>query len=487
MAPSRVVHVTHADDDGVAATELREGIARIQGELDVTPAFPPEVMEAAKAAVAAPRLPDLDRTDLPLVTIDPETSMDLDQAMHIERDPDNDGGYVVYYAIADLAAFISPGDPIDVEAHQRGMTLYGADSKVPLHPPLISEGAASLLPDQVCPALLWTIRVDATGEGTDVTVERARVRSTAKLSYEGVQRAFDDGSAAEPLLLLKEVGELRLAREAARGGVSLPLPEQEVTVEGDHWGLEFRAQLPTEQWNAQISLLTGMAAAALMVYGRVGLLRTLPPADPRDVQRLHRTARALGIDWPAEMLYPDFVRSLDPRIPSHAAMVTACTRLLRGSGYVGFVGEVPDQPEHSALASEYAHVTAPLRRLGDRYAGEICLALCAGEDVPDWVLEHLHTLPQTLQRADQMSHRYEGAVVDLVEAGVLRPRLGQRFEGVVVDVDEKDQHRGTITIQDPAVEAPLVANGALPLGSEISAALTKADLDARSVEFTLAD
>ena len=72
----------------------------------------------------------------------------------------------------------------------------------------------------------------------------------------------DDGTADEPLALLKEVGELRLAREAARGGVSLPLPEQEVSIEGDHWHLEYRAQLPTEQWNAQISLLTGMAAAS---------------------------------------------------------------------------------------------------------------------------------------------------------------------------------------------------------------------------------
>ena len=132
MAASRVVHVT-SSDDGVAAHELREGIARIQEELQVTPEFPAEVVAAAEAAVAAPRLPDLDRTDLPLVTIDPPTSMDLDQAMHLVRDGD---GYVVYYAIADLAAFITPGDPIDVEAHKRGQTLYGADSKVPLHPTL---------------------------------------------------------------------------------------------------------------------------------------------------------------------------------------------------------------------------------------------------------------------------------------------------------------------------------------------------------------
>ncbi len=181
MSTERVVRVRKADE-GVAAATLRNGVAAIQAEMEVTPDFPPEVEEAAAKAAADPRLPDLDRTDLPFVTIDPASSMDLDQALHIERDGD---GYVVHYAIADLAAFVTPGDPIDVEANRRGETLYGADSKVPLHPKVISEDAGSLLPDQVRPALLWTIKVDEVGEGTDVTVERARVRSTARLDYAG--------------------------------------------------------------------------------------------------------------------------------------------------------------------------------------------------------------------------------------------------------------------------------------------------------------
>src|SRR6476620_607197 len=413
MPSNRVVKV-RSSGDSVTAQEMRDGIAAIQAELDVTPTFPDAVERAAAEAAAAPRLPELDRTDIPFVTIDPESARDLDQAMHIERSGD---GYVVHYAIADVAAFVAAGDPVDVEANRRGETLYGADSKIPLHPTVLSEGAASLLPDDVRPALLWTIKVDETGEGTDVEVERALVRSRAKLSYEAVQADLDAGRADELVGLLKEVGELRLAREAARGGVSLPLPEQELVETGDGgWELEFRRLTPVETWNAQISLLTGMAAASLMVYARVGLLRTLPPADPRDVQRLHRTARGLGIDWPAAMLYPAVIRTLDPGTPTHAAMITACTRLLRGSGYVGFVGELPEQPRHSALAAEYAHVTAPLRRLGDRYAGEICVAMCAGEEVPGWVLDRLGELPQTLQKADQVSHRYEGAVVDLVEA-----------------------------------------------------------------------
>ena len=165
---------------------------------------------------------------------------------------------------------MTAGDAVDVEANRRGETLYGADSKIPLHPPVLSEGAASLLPDEVRPALLWTIKVDETGEGTDVEVERALVRSRAQLTYEGVQADIDAGRAGELIGLLQEVGELRLAREAARGGVSLPLPEQELVEVDGHWELEFRRLTPVESWNAQISLLTGMAAASLMVYARVG-------------------------------------------------------------------------------------------------------------------------------------------------------------------------------------------------------------------------
>ena len=481
MPSNRVVRVK-GDGDPAVARVVEEGIARIQEEQGIDPEFPPEVEEAAARAAANPRLPELDRTDLPFITIDPESARDLDQALHISRAGD---GYVVHYAIADVAAFVSPGDPIDVEAHKRGETLYGADRKVPLHPKVISEDAGSLLEGEVRPALLWTIQVDETGEGTDVHVERALVRSTAKLSYEGAQRAIDGGSADEVLLLLKEIGELRLHRDAMRGGVSLPLPEQEIDIRGEHWALEFRQMEPVELWNAQISLLTGFGAASLMVYARVGVLRTMPPPDPRDIQRLHRTAKALGLEWPAEQLYPDFIRSLDPTVPAQAAMVVASARLLRGSGYVAFDGEVPAEPQHSALASEYAHVTAPLRRLGDRYAGEICVALCAGVDVPDWVVAKLHELPRTLQASGQRANRYERSILDLVEAGVLSARVGDTFDAVVVEVAEDDPTRGELTVPDPAVEARVVGSADLPLGQAVKAKLTRADVETRSVEFAV--
>jgi exoribonuclease R len=313
------------------------------------------------------------------------------------------------------------------------------------------------------------------------------VRSREKLSYAGAQAALDAGTGGEGLELLREVGELRLARERDRGGVSLPLPDQEVELNGGRLRLAFRTPLPVEGWNAQISLLTGFGAADLMLYGRVGLLRTLPPPDPRDVQRLHRTARALGIDWPAEQLYPDFIRSLDPAKPADAAMVNACTRLLRGSGYVAFDGETPAEAQHAALASEYAHVTAPLRRLGDRYAGEVCLALCGGSDVPGWARAALPDLPGVLASSGQRSRAYERAVLDLVEAGVLQNRVGETFPATVVDVDDKDDHRGVVVLHAPDVEARVVSTGPpLPLGTDVEARLTVADVATRKVEFELA-
>ncbi len=462
---------------------LRAALEEVARELELPGEFSAEVQRAAERAASDPTLPELDRTDLAFLSIDPEGSMDLDQALHIERAGD---GFVVHYAIADVAAFVRPGDPVDVEAQARGETLYGADSRVPLHPPALSEGSASLLPEQRRPALLWSITLDGTGTPTDVKVERALVSSRERLSYISAQAALDDGSAGEVLQLLSEVGQLRERQEEARGGISLPLPEQEVEVgEDGAFRLEFREQLPVERWNAQISLLTGMCAATLMIEGKVGLLRTLPPADPRDVARLRRVAKGLRIDWPEQASYDVFIRSLDTSNAAHQAMVVACTRLLRGSGYAAFDGEVPAEHEHAAIAAPYAHVTAPLRRLGDRYAGEVCVALCAGTAVPDWVLAALPDLPKTLEESARRAGSYERAMLDVIEAGLLAGHVGEEFAGVITSVREDDKRRGVVVLSEIGVEAPISGDRDLPLGTDVRVRLETADLATRKVAFHL--
>ena len=461
---------------------VRAGLEALRQEVNVPTGFPPEVLAAAEQAVGQPTLPTLDRTEWPFVTIDPPGAKDLDQAVHIERDGQ---GFVVWYAIADVGAFVTPGDPIDREAHARGQTFYAPHRRTPLHPPAISESAASLLPGQVRPALVWRLPLDAYGVCAMPHVERALIRSREQLTYDQAQQRLDDGTATESLALLQTVGLLREQLERERGGVSLNIPEQEVTVTDGQWDLEFRSTLPVEGWNAQISLMTGMAAAHLMMYADVGLLRTLPPADNASLRRLRNVAKALHIQWPAEMDYPEFVRSLDSSRGDHAAMLFACTTLFRGAGYQAFNGVLPAEAVHAALATEYAHTTAPLRRLVDRYVLEICAAICTEVAVPEWVVATLEDLPKIMADSDRRAKKYERGIVDLTEALVLSGREGEVFTGTILESDAK-RNRGRFMIGDPAVEATIDGNS-LPLGQQIQAELTAVDLQTGRTRFARAE
>jgi exoribonuclease R len=471
--PKRQLRLTDA-----ANAEIEAALTELRRQLRVPTGFPDEVAAEAERAARSHRRPRADETDIPFLTIDPPASMDLDQAMHLERDGK---GYRVRYAIADVAAFVKAGGELDAEAHRRGETLYAPDGNSRLYPPVLSEGAASLLPGEERPALVWTMTLDGTGEGIDVNVRHARVRSREKLDYAGVQRSIDDGSASETLFLLREVGILRQQREARRGGVSLQLPEQQVTRGRDGYELSYRPPLPVEGWNAQISLMTGMAAAELMLTGKVGILRTVPEADPKRLARLRRTAVALDVPWPKELDYPSFVRTLDPSVPRQAALLQQAAGVMRGSGYSAFAGRAPKDPVHAALASTYAHTTAPLRRLVDRYVGEACVALSAGKEPAEWVLAALPELPAVMEQSAQKASQYEAGIVSTLEAAVLQRRVGKTFEAVVVDVDD-DGDGGVVQLRDPAVTARCDGKG-LPLGERIEVRLELADVLQRQVRF----
>jgi exoribonuclease R len=455
----------------------------LRTELGVPARFPPDALAEAEAAAKVPpeELPGGPRDDLtglPFLTIDPEGSLDLDQAMHLERSA---AGFRVRYAIADVAAFVRPGGSLDAETHRRAETSYFPDLRVPLHPEVLAEGAASLLADQVRPAVVWTLDLDSAGALQRTDVRRALVRSQRRLDYPTVQQELDRGTSDEGLELLREIGTLRQALARARDAVDLPTPEQLVTDGPDaRPQLAFRAPLPTEGWNAQISLLTGMAAADLMLAGRLGLLRTLPPPDPESVASLRRSALALGIDWPEGTSYGDVVSGLDPRQPAAAALLTLATRLLRGAAYTAFDGALPEQPLHSAVAGAYAHCTAPLRRLADRYVNEVCLALCAGTEVPSWARTALPALPDEMAAGDRRAHEIDRAIVDLAEAVVLAPRVGEVFDAMVVESGSKG---GMVQLADPAVRAR--CGGAdLPLGKRIRVRLDSADPVKRAVLFS---
>ncbi|NUS72667.1 MAG: RNB domain-containing ribonuclease [Corynebacteriales bacterium] len=443
-----------------------------------------EVEQAEQAASRA--FPDRDLLDIAFVTVDPTGSKDLDQAVALERTPD---GFRVRYAIADIAAFVDPGSPLDQVLSTRGQTFYFPDLRIGLHPATLSEGAASLLPGQIRPAVVWTIDVSANGEILQTSVVRALVRSERQYDYETVQRLTETGNLPTTLRALPQLGEALLARHRARGAIETRLPTQEISRDdAGQYHLKFRAVLPVEQYNAQISLLTGVAAAQMMLRGGIGLLRTLPEPDDAALRAVRSCANGLGVSWPKQARAADVLAALKPELPRHAAVLHESAMLLRGSGYAAFDGTVPSNAGHAGVGAPYAHVTAPLRRLADRYATEVCLALHAGSEVPQWVRNALPTLPDAMNRSNQRANAVERAVLDYTEAVVLADRLGENFDAVVLDLDERGNHDPSDDLADIVVAALAVRakceGEAMRAGTMINAQVIIANPATRQVRFS---
>lgn len=448
---------------------LADGLAEIRTQFQVPAAFPLEVQTAADAAAGRTPTQHADRTSIPFVTLDPASSTDLDQAFMIEA---AGADLLLHYAIADVAWFVDDDDAIDREAWQRGETIYLPDSKAGLYPPVLAEGAASLLPDGDRPAVVFTTRVAPDGAVRLEGVERALIRSRAKLAYDGVRDADLPAGFAE---LARRIE----AAEDRRGAARVDPPEQEVDRNGDgHFTLRFRPLLETELNNAALSLATNMAVADALLAAGTGLFRVMPPPDERATARLRLTARAFGLVWPEHATLQQFERRLDPADPRQAAFMLAVRRAGNGASYMAYRPGVI--PWHAAMAATYAHATAPLRRLADRYVVRAVLAVANGAAVPPEVSAAFERLPAVMQKAGARSAQVERAVIDLAEAALLEGREGQNFAAVVTDIGESGAR---VQLCDFPVVARTVAHGVVP-GAAVRVRLDAADTTRRAVAFT---
>ena len=444
-----------------AALDFRS-VAREHG---VPETFAPEVHDDA-AAASDRRTGRKDLRDVPFVTIDPPGSMDLDQAMHLTA-LDGDGadgevgaeghggeggaaGWRVLYAIADVGGLIAPDSLVAREAMRRGQTIYLPDEPTRLHPAALSEGAGSLLPDVDRPALVWDIVVGADGEPTSCDVYPALVRSVARLEYVQVQATFGAGDPHPSIAALPELGRARQGSALRREAINLRLPSQTVAPTDDgRWELHLDARPPAMDFNSEISLLAGMVAGQMMAEAGVGVLRTLRPAGDEALAEFRVAARALGYELPDDAgiaQVSEFLAGVDADSARGMAVMKDASRLLRGSGYErvetlddGSAPDPSDVPVHSGVGGPYAHVTAPLRRLIDRFGLEYCLAIAAhrrGEtekvEVPEWVTSGVDEAISVMASSGQLASRVDRACLDLTEAVVLEPWLGHAFDAAVL-------------------------------------------------------
>ena len=478
---------------GEADAALGARLAALRAELELPAEFPAAVRaeaEAAAASVLAQAAADPGREDLtavPFVTVDPAGSTDLDQALHLADA--GDGALTVRYAIADVPAFVTPEGAVDAEARRRGQTVYLPDGRVPLHPAVLSEDAASLLPEQDRPAFVWTFTLAEDGTVTDTALSRARVRSRLQLAYPEVQAFLDDAAApfaalwpAEvraSLALLPEVGARRTAQEAARGGASLSMPDHEIAVVDGRYRITRRVPLPAEDHNAQLSLMTGMAAAEIMLQAGVGILRTMPAADEEAVDAFRARTRALGLPWEPGTDYGTYLRSVDPADPRGLAVMHAATSLFRGAGYTAFDARAedpalrtpPEDPGQAALAAPYAHATAPLRRLVDRFVLVLCHAHVTGAEPPAWARAALPELPALMAESGRRASAADRAAGELVEAAVLAEHVGAVLTGSAV----RSTERGTdVQVTEPPVA--LRVPGRAEPGTDVSVRIDAVDV-----------
>ncbi|WP_404711167.1 RNB domain-containing ribonuclease [Sphingomonas sp. MMS24-J13] len=455
-----------------SANAMAQGLAAIRIQYQVPGEFPAAVLAAAEAAAQRAPTEHVDRTDRLFVTLDPATSTDLDQAFTIERAGSD---LLLHYAIADVAWFVDDGGPIDAEAWRRGETLYLPDGKARLYPASLSEGAASLLPASPRPAVIFTVRVAPDGGVRLDGAERAVIRSRAKLAYDSVRATDLPADFAE---LARRI----TAAEDRRGAARVDPPQQEVVrLHDGTLDLTFSARLELEDQNAALSLATNLAVADALQAHHTGLFRVMAEPDQRGIGRLRHTARAFGLTWPDGEPLAEYERTLSAADPRQAAFMLAIRRAGHGAGYIPF--QEGKTPWHAAMAATYAHATAPLRRLADRYVVRAALAIANNQPVPDVVTQAFARLPQVMTHAEAMDGQIERAVIDLAETLLLKGSEGETFDTIVTDLDERGAR---IQLCDLPVVARVAAQGVQP-GDAVKVRLTAVDTERRAISFERAD
>lgn len=359
------------------------GVA-VRNQMD--PAFPDPVLAEVEAWEHEPKIDDPaleDLTHLAFVTIDGKTSRDLDQALHIESEGD---GHVVRYALADASFYVRPGSALFDEALRRGASYYLPGLMIPMLPRALSEGLVSLNPDVERRSLCFTMRLDAEGRCTSTTLTRARIRSRAKLDWDGVQAFYDGGDGfdddiEESLHGLAEVGRRRMVLAEARGVVRYRRSEVVVKLAGQE-GLRFvvlkDVRRPVERYNEQISLLCNVEGARMLRDGESNggyvepIYRVHPPPSEDKLRAFERMleslveSRKLDPDvWAWSSTSGKPIADFLDQLPTEGEQGRLAQAIHRQAVMVNVRSTFQTEPSghHGVGAEVYARFSAPMREI----------------------------------------------------------------------------------------------------------------------------
>ncbi len=338
--------------------------------------FPDEVVAEADAAVPMGIDGRTDLQELPLITIDPSDARDHDDACCAfpDTDPKNPGGHVLWVAIADVAAYVTPGSALDREARKRGNSSYFPDRVVPMLPDILSGDLCSLHEGVPRACIAVEIILDAVGNKLRHRFVRGLMRSPASLHYEEVQEAIDGAPNArtEPLLdpvlrpLYAAYGALVEARER-RQPLDLDLPERRVELaeDGTVSSVSFKDRLDAHKLIEEFMVLANVAAAETLIAKKTPLLfRVHEEPSAEKLESLRDTAEAAGLSLAkGQVLKTAHLNRLLAQAAGkdEAELINMATLRSMTQAYYS-----PKNFGHFGLALQsYGHFTSPIRRYAD--------------------------------------------------------------------------------------------------------------------------
>lgn len=409
--------------------------------------FPQEVLDEANEARPASLANHEDWRTLPLVTIDPADAKDHDDAVHAEPDPDeaNPGGHIVTVAIADVAAYVRPGTPLDREALRRGNSVYLPDRVVPMLPERISNDLCSLRPLEDRPALAVRMFFTADGRKLRHTFHRIMMRSHAKLAYAQAQAAIDGQTdeTTAPILetILRPLWDAYRAMARGRDTrqpLDLDLPERKILLKPD--GTVDRVIVPdrleAHRLIEEMMIQANVAAAETLEARKQALIYRIHDAPSLAKQEsLREYLQTIGMSLArGPALRPAQFNSILERVRGASTEQLTNEVVLRSQSQAEYA---PANIGHFGLnLKRYAHFTSPIRRYADLIVHRALItALSLGHDGmrpgDESRFEEVSTLISASERRAMAAER---DTVDRLVAGYLAGRLNETFEGRVSGV-----------------------------------------------------
>ena len=404
--------------------------------------FPDEVIAEADAMKPAGLSGRVDMREMPLVTIDPFDARDHDDAVwaHADDDPKNEGGHVLWVAIADVAHYVTPNSELDHEARKRGNASYFPDRVVPMLPDRLSGDLCSLHEGVPRACLAVRMQINAKGHKIGHRFQRGLMRSVASLNYEEVQAAQDGSPNEKCAPLMDEVIKPLYAAydaivkaRADRQPLDLDLPERKVILSdtGDVVSVAFRDRLDAHRLIEEFMILANVAAAETLIQKKSPLLfRVHEEPSPEKLDALRETAEAAGL----VLAKGQVLKTAHLNRLLKSAEGTDVDELINISTLRSMTQAYysPQNFGHFGLALQsYAHFTSPIRRYSDLIVHRALIRSHGwGDDgLSEWDVEKLQYTANHISETERRSMLAERDTTDRYLAAFLSDRIGQEFSG----------------------------------------------------------